>query len=392
MHFSGRNAALIATITMILFANCSYGQFKNPFKRNSEKQRSDRELSIKDGPWLVMCTSFSGDEAEQHARILANELSQHRLKTYIYRQDFDYTGTTTGIGYQTPASISRLSRPGDLRDALPNQSHRPVPLKMKSANLGLVKEVAVLVGDFSSVDDHRAKKALEKVKSLRLQNPVGHLGRTIDPELARAQNLSIPAGGQLRTAILVPNPKLPDDYFQRSKVDDFVVKLNKAKAIKHSLLDCPGMYTVRIASFRGSTTFDPNQISNGQYELQSLKRSGKSLTKSRLLEAEENAHKITLALRKKGIEAYEFHDRTESIVCIGSFDWVTRESGGNVINNPEIVKLVNKLRPEVKNLPGAPGAVIPKSIKGVALDPEPTPILVPKVQKTREAKRFRLLR
>ena len=103
------------------------------------------------------------------------------------------------------------------------------------------------------------------------------------------------------------------------------------------------------------------------------------LVSGRLADAEEKAHKITAILRSRGVEAYEFHDRHESLVCVGSFDWVTRETGDTVLNNPEIVRIVNKCKPEIKNLPGIPNAVIPKSIQGIPLDPEPTPILVPKV-------------
>jgi hypothetical protein len=41
--------------------------------------------------------------------------------------------------------------------------------------------------------------------------------------------------------------------------------------------------------------------------------------------AATNAHKLTLALRQKGWEAYEFHDYDESIVTVGSFDSVAQQ-------------------------------------------------------------------
>ena len=39
-----------------------------------------------------------------------------------------------------------------------------------------------------------------------------------------------------------------------------------------------------------------------------------------LEEAAENAHILTESLRQQGYEAYEFHDRDQSIVTVGSFD------------------------------------------------------------------------
>jgi hypothetical protein len=41
--------------------------------------------------------------------------------------------------------------------------------------------------------------------------------------------------------------------------------------------------------------------------------------------AAANAHKLTLALRLKRWEAYEFHDYDESIVAVGSFDTVAQQ-------------------------------------------------------------------
>ena len=46
--------------------------------------------------------------------------------------------------------------------------------------------------------------------------------------------------------------------------------------------------------------------------------------------AGENAHKLTVALRSKGWEAYEFHDRYESYVTVGSFDDLQRNEYGQL--------------------------------------------------------------
>ena len=85
-------------------------------------------------------------------------------------------------------------------------------------------------------------------------------GRGQEPARCRLPAGQSPArpGGAARppmhAAMLIPNPLLPDDYFTRQEVDDFVLAMNADVA--HSLLDCPGRYTVRVATFTGAGTFD----------------------------------------------------------------------------------------------------------------------------------------
>ena len=59
------------------------------------------------------------------------------------------------------------------------------------------------------------------------------------------------------------------------------------------------------------------------------------------MEAPENAHLLAKELRDHGWEAYEFHDRTESIVTIGSFDHVAQKlPDGRVLADPAVEKIV----------------------------------------------------
>ena len=354
-----------------------------PFKRQSKTERASKDLTVKDGPWLIMCTSFTGDDAEQKARLLANELQKQRLTTYLYRQTFDHSLTTTGVGWQVPKSVRPLANSvGEIPKDIKLNNPEPELVKMKTANDAKVHEVAVLVGDFPTADDNKAQKTLKRIKTMDI-NSIGatNSGSTkaekkTPPTIQRSQ------GGPLRTAFLLPNPMLPDEYFRREQVDEFIIKINRNENIKNSLLDCPGIYSVRIATFRGNSTIDPKKIVNGENELETLKRAGKSLADTGLNKAENDAHSLTVHLRSKGVEAYEFHDRHESIVCIGSFDWVTRESHGSVMNNPEIVRLVNSCQPESRSVLGRSPQLVPKIIKGIMLDPRPTAILVPKADPT----------
>jgi len=85
-------------------------------------------------------------------------------------------------------------------------------------------------------------------------------------------------------------------------------------------------------------------------------------------------------LRKQGIEAYEFHDRTESIVCIGSFDEVGQpRADGKTEINPAIYRVMQAYGPVKEKLPGQAVAVLqPRMLEGIPFDPQPMPVEVPR--------------
>ena len=107
---------------------------------------------------------------------------------------------------------------------------------------------------------------------------------------------------------------------------------------------------------------------------------------------------LTKALRAEGVEAWEFHDREESYVCIGSFDWLKKtDANGVEVQNPEIRKAILKYRGDVQFRQGQPVAIgfpIPKSLQGlkgkqaIAYDIQPLPVITPKAPTPRRAKLF----
>jgi hypothetical protein len=98
--------------------------------------------------------------------------------------------------------------------------------------------------------------------------------------------------------------------------------------------------------------------------------------KSRLADGEEKARKICEALRAQNVEAYEFHDRHQSIVTVGSFDWVSQKNGAV---NPAVQRVIDHFKAKEVQIPGAaaPG-LTPARIAGVMLDVEPLPVEIPK--------------
>jgi hypothetical protein len=330
-------------------------------------------LAENDGPWLVLATTFRGETAREDARALVQELrSRHKLPAYTHEKAFDYRGEQRGTGFNPDGT----------------------PKRMRYAQAAEVLEVAVLVGDFASFEDPRGQKALQSVKQMRPEalGGTGAKNRLVADFLQANQQHAKAAAAKppMHAAMLIPNPLLPADYFTRQEVDEFVLAMNDD--VDHSLLNCPGRYTVRVATFTGAGSFDTGAGSSGSGSglvdvnrfVAALKGSGwkdpqlKGMdSESRLVEAADNAHRLTESLRRAGWQAWEFHDRDSSIVCVGAIDQLAvPTSEGQPVPHPEIVRIVTGLGPDQAAL--ARGQVMPRSFGGIMLDLQPKPIDVPR--------------
>ncbi|MFW6124704.1 MAG: hypothetical protein ACOC46_01040, partial [Pirellulales bacterium] len=90
-------------------------------------------------------------------------------------------------------------------------------------------------------------------------------------------------------------------------------------------------------------------------------------------------HRLTVALRMKGYDAYEFHERHASIVCVGSFSSVGKpRQDGKIEINPKIHLLMKKFGARKVSVPGQPAGMERKSVVGIPLDIQPIPVKVPK--------------
>jgi hypothetical protein len=87
---------------------------------------------------------------------------------------------------------------------------------------------------------------------------------------------------------------------------------------------------------------------------------------------------MTAELRKLGYEAYEFHDRQESIVTIGSFAEVgQKRTDGRIEMHPQIHTIMETFKAQPLNIPGLQGGLQPRQIAGVPFDVQPLPVAVP---------------
>lgn len=263
------------------------------------------QLQPEHGPWLVVAATFSGEGAQDQARDLAVELRKdYNLRAYVHRVSFDLTDE---------APVRGLDAYG-----------RPRRAKFRRGDE--VTEIAVLVGDFPAVDDVEAQRVLKRIKHLRPKTLTGEVRDSTSQNLAAWRTLKNAVLrrkgeaedlGPMSAAFISRNPLLPAEYFVPKGVDRYVEDMNRG--VEYSLLDAPHKYTVKVATFRGRSSLVGASSRNKDTPL-----SGSG--ENPLHVAAAKAHKLTLALREKGWEAYEFHDYQESIVTVGSFEEVAQRT------------------------------------------------------------------
>jgi len=314
----------------------------------------DYQLTEDQGPWLIMAASFAGDGAERQAKDLVLEFrKRYKLSAYLHEMKFEFK-EAEGRG------IDRYNK----------------PLKFRYQRDG-GEQFAVLVGDFQDSSDESAQKALRRIKTMTPDAIVIQDGKPTNLQLANWREICRWESGQeakrgpMSAAFLTANPLIPDEYFNpQGGVDPEVIEWNKPA--EYSLLECPGKYTVQVATFRGKSEIRQDKvraIEKGEADF------GSSLAKSTMM-----AHKMAVALRAKGYEAYEFHDRYASIVTVGSFDSVgTPRADGKIEINPRLHEIMNRFKSK-NSVEGAQGTamLMPKSIIGIPFDMEPIPIHVPR--------------
>lgn len=359
---SGPIRALILLSLCAIAAEASAAPWKSPFRGKRVDADPVKEYALREenGPWMIFAAAFGGETAMEEARQLVLELRRElRLPAYTHVKRFDYNDEVIGNGFD------KYGRP------------RKMQYRMK----GEFDEVGVLVGDFASVDDPSIEKTLAKIKvfqpeCLKIEAGKGTSLRfgglrhwqkkfNLDPEKRNR--------GPLRQVFVTRNPLLPEEYFVPRGIDKVVLKSNEG--VEHSLLDCPGKFTVRIATFRGEMIIDQQDIAEIE--------EGKEEMKSRLAAATLKAHKLTTALRKQGVEAYEFHDRYESYVTVGSYDSVGQYTpdGRAFKLYPEVTKIIETYGPQKRERAVGNSkevAFIPKKIAGVQCDISPEPVEVPR--------------
>ncbi len=337
MNTHRTHRAIASGLLALLALSCSTCWADPPsifgmFRKKQPITNDALELKAEHGPWMILATTFAGEDAHDDATALANEIrTSMQLPCYIMEKT---------IGSNQPLVTREIEK----TDEFGNQKR--YQLEMKYANGSPTRAFAVLVGEFTSTEDPRIAGTLE---SLRVAQPVcmqdegkDDASKVDDSNWLVQKYRSAfwsrtdrnHENGPLGAAFVTRNPMLPDDFFQAPRVDSFVESLNREKFINYSLLDCPGSFTVRVASFRGQEATD---FGNGT-QVSKLSEKPDSLDKAGM-----QAHTMTESLRKRGVEAYEFHDRFGSYVMIGSFDRLGQQmESGQFEYNPAMLAILKE--------------------------------------------------
>ena len=330
------------------------------FQRTPKADGQTRHvLSEEDGPWLILASTFVGNDSKRRAEQLAAEIrSEFRLPAFIYKEKFDFT--------QSPG----LAATGRKR--------------LRYANEYQYEAYAVLVGEYDTFDHPSVDRDLKKLKSANLK-----VFR--QPDIASETDAKTPVTtvkaihkfltergskdkkrGPMSNAFVTRNPMLPEEFFAAPQVDSFVQQLNEGN--EFSLLKCKGRYTVVVRTFEGLGTFVDGK--KDKEFVPSIERLDKFAVA---------ANKMVKELRKKGEEAYEFHDRHRSLVTVGSFDHLGREMpGGGFEYSPEIREVMKKYsafnNQHARSINGSQ-AVAAHHIAMIPFDVQPKPIAIPKKSK-----------
>ncbi len=320
-------------------------------------------LGEENGPWMIMACSFSGDGAEKQAKELVLEFrKRYKLPAYVYKAQFNL-GEAEGRG------VDKYGRPIKWQYS-----------KFKGKTKAEVNEVAVLVGNYGAADDPDGQETLRKIKYMTPQalevkegkqtNQTLTGWRLIQRQVYEAIGSEKKKLGPMSHAFVTTNPLLPSDAFAQKGIDEDIIALNKG--VPYSLLDCPGRYTVQVATFKGNVIIKQDEIKAIQ--------TGTKEMQSELAQAAQKADALTQALRMKGYEAYQFHDRYASIVTVGSFLSVgSPRADGRTEINPEIHKIMKAFGAQETTLPGQAAPVTPlKTLIGIPFDIQPIPVQVPK--------------
>jgi hypothetical protein len=330
------------------------------FNRIEADPDKDYALTENHGPYLIMACSFSGKGAEEQAKELVLELrKRYKLPAYIYKKTIQLT-QAQGRGFDSFGE----------------------PVRMKYRAGDKFEEVAVMVGDFPAIDDAEAQRTLKKIKYLKPKCLEIADGEATNQTLAGWREMQgklqdfigskNKEKGPMSHAMITSNDLLPPGFFAQKALDPFLVELNKD--LEYSLLKCPGRYTVQVATFKGQVFITPKDI-------EAVQKGKKKITNG-LVDAANKATQLTQALRIKGYEAYEFHDRNASIVTVGSFNSVGSPlPDGRIELDPKILAIMKTFgaKPVDAQLGDAQTLnTAVKSLAGINFDVQPIPVQVPK--------------
>lgn len=246
------------------------------------------------GPWMICAASYSGEDASDIAHRLVLDIRRaYNLPAYVFNRGAEERR-------KQQEEIRRI------RDLCPEGKVRVSRIE---------EQFAVLVGGYKDMDS--ARKALDGFKQLK---PIDT--RAMDTVTWSEKAVQDGAQGTLvktarispfMRAFVVRNPTVTTEEAQRDRAPDpALAKLNEGEP--YSIYKNRKPWTLAVAVFASpgivQAESSPSIIGKLLGE-----PSGEGLSAAGV-----NAHNLADLLRKQNFEAYVFHTRYNSVVCIGGFD------------------------------------------------------------------------
>ena len=250
-------------------------------------------LGRQHGPWVVMVASLSepppearveGPNMKEAANTLVYELRLKNIPAYIFEQEEEKVPLST---YKRGEKIVRRE------------------VKAKD------NRICVIAGNYGSADDRVAQKTLDWIKKFNPKEFSEHAA--FHPTPGRP--------GPLSGAFLTINPLLSAEEVSQQKPDQLLMRLNAGR--KDSLLVNQGKFTLVVASFRGKSQL-LSKSTDEEFEIsKSLDDAGHQAevlccALREPLGVDNNGNRFYLHHQRQ-FEAFVWHERNRSLVCVGSF-------------------------------------------------------------------------
>ncbi len=252
------------------------------------------------GAWMICVASYLGESSSELAYQLCTYLRQKHYPAYVYNR-----GNEERKKLQEELDKQQQALPG-----LPRRRILAHPQE---------EQYAVLLGGFRDMDAANAQ--LKKVRKwdlpdikLKSGKPAYDTYDVYEPGPSKKFELKRIPVNPFHSAMVVPNPTVPQQRKPVAKVDPIWKKLNADEP--RSLYKCPKPWTLAVQEFRGAHAIQTTSTSSSFLD----KLGFGDHPGQRLDNAARMAQQVCDMFRKLGFKSYVLHTRYNSVVTVGEFD------------------------------------------------------------------------
>jgi hypothetical protein len=256
------------------------------------------EVTPSTGLWMICAASYTGDNAGDKANDMVLDIRRNfNLPAYV----FNHGAEERRKQQEEIDRIRKLCPGGRVR------VHR------------VEEQFAVLVGGYKDMES--ARKALDGFKKLKPTNPklVEYFDRQREAEKDGKKGIMTETVvvNPFTNSFVVRNPSVPLEQVQQDDGEDLKLLRKWNEDEPYSIFKCRKPWTLAVAVFQTPGAIQSQNMKSSSF----LDKLFGDSAGERLNAGALNAHNLAELLRtQKKLEAYVFHTRNNSDVCIGSYD------------------------------------------------------------------------